>query len=290
MYKYMVSNEFLVNITIHCPICNTRGVVSCEKNIIDMNKRGITAINVAENLICEHSFVTYVDKNLNIRDSYACDFNIEIPKIEVPELENIKAPMNFDLSIIKINLMPSALTNIIRAILMGQKLVFLSDQEFLNEHYNRFLEYTFGDSFNLDLTFLKLKDYKKNKNDYKNHIVLDGRKVIRDNKKVIEHAKLNIELAIVRQFYKEYDGISSIFIFKNEINKIERIIHQIIKYHKSQKEGQEFRIKEAIEYISNIYKTTIQLPYFNFLLDITESYYKFNLNRPTKMADFMGLI
>ena len=286
----MASNEFSVEITIHCPVCNTRGQISVEKNIIDQSSRGVTAVNVAENLICQHSFVTYVDKNLNVRDAFVCDFKVEIPKLEGPDLEEYESPTNFDLSIIKINIMPSVMANILRAILMGAKIVYLSDQEFLDDHFYKFLEYIFGDSFNIDLIFVPLGGYKKNAKQYRNNVVFKDKKIIRDPNKIFEQSSLKIELAIVQQFYREYDEISCLILFKNEINKIERLIHQILKYHESQKEGQEFKTKEAIEHLNNQYKTTIPLSYLNFLLDIIESYFEIKLNRATKMADFMGLI
>ncbi|MFX1273426.1 MAG: hypothetical protein ACFFBP_15435 [Promethearchaeota archaeon] len=286
----MSSDEHSVKITIYCPICKTMGQVRIEKNIVTMSDKGVTAVNVAENLICEHSFVTYIDKNLDIRDSFVCDFRIEIPQIGVPEIETQDTKLNFDLSIVKINLIPSVLARIIRAVLMGEKIVFISEQEFLNGHYIRFLEYVFGATFNIDLIFLTNNDYKKNKKNYKNHIVIDSVKVIRDKKKLIEQSKLKIELAFVQQFYKEYDEITSLIIFKNEIDKIERIIHQILKFHKTQKEGREFNTKQAINYLRSIYKIIVPLPYFNFLLDIIESYFSINLNRPSKMIDFLGLM
>ena len=228
----MTSNEFSVDITIHCPICNTRGQISVEKNIIDQSSRGVTAVNVAENLICKHSFVTYVDKNLNVRDAFVCDFKVEIPKLEGPDLEAFEPPTNFDLSIIKINIMPSAMANILRAILMGSKIIYLSDQEFLNDHLYKFLEYIFGDSFNIDLIFIPLNEYKKNTKQYRNKVVFKDKKILRDPNKIFDQASLKIELAIVQQFYREYDEVSCLILFKNEINKIERLIHQILKYHK----------------------------------------------------------
>lgn len=286
----MDSEELSVNIKIICPTCNTRGQISVKKNIIDRNKKGVTAINVAENLICKHSFITYVDKNLDIRDAFVCDFKVEIPQIEDPDLMKDDTPTNFDLGIIKINLMPSVLANIIRAVIMGEKIIFISEQEFLNEHFLRFFEYIFGDSFNMDLKFLALEEYKKRTKDYRTNIVFKDSKILRDPNKKVEKANLKFELSIAQQFFTEYDEITSLIIFKNEINKIERLIHKILKYHETQKEGQEFKTKEAIEYLNEIYKIVMPLPYLNFLLDIIETYYKVNLNRPTKTANFLGLI
>ncbi|MFX1273601.1 MAG: hypothetical protein ACFFBP_11535 [Promethearchaeota archaeon] len=284
------SDDLSVKIVVRCPICNTKGQMNIEKNIIDQNTKGITAINVAENLICEHSFVTYVDKNLVIRDSFVCDFKVEIPEIEDPELERFEAPNLFDISIIKLNLMPSVLAKLIKAILLGEKIVYISDQEHLNEHYLKFLQYIFGDTFNIEIIFLPLREYKRSSKDYREYFVLNGNNILRDNNKIIEQAKLKIENSIVQKFFRDYDDISSLILFKNEINKIERIIHQILKYHKSQKEGQEFRTPEAISYLNNIYKINIPLSYFNFLLDIIESYFVLDLNRPSKMTDFLGLL
>jgi len=286
----MNPDELSVKISVYCPICKTLGQVSVAKNIIRRSERGVTAVNVAENLICKHSFITYIDKNLDIRDSFVCDFKAEIPEIEIPEFDISEKNLNFDLSIIKINLIPSLLAKIIRAVLMGTKIIFISEQEYLNNHYYRFLEYLFGNTFNLELKFLSKNEYKKNKKNYKDYIVFEGNEVKRDNNKIIEQTKLKIELAFVEQFYREYDEITSLIIFKNEIDKIERIIHHILKFHKMQKVGGEFKTKDALDYLSRIYKIIIPLPYFNFLLDIIENYFSFNLNRRTKMADFLGLM
>ena len=286
----MSSKDLSVEIMIHCPICNKRGQIKIEKNIVKKSEKGVTAINVAKNLICEHSFITYVDKNLDVRDSFVCDFQIEIPKLEVQEYEGYKMPKNLDLSIVKINLMPSLLAKITRTILLGEKLLILSEHQFLNDHYQNFIEFVFGDTFKFDLIFLTHQEYKKNKKDYKNHVVLDGNKIINDHNKILEQSKLKIELTIVQQFYNEYDEISSLILLKNEIGKIERIIKEILNFHKTQKEGIQFRTKEALSYLNNIYKITIQLPYFKFLLDIIENYQKIDLNRPSKTVDFLGLL
>ncbi|MFX1275284.1 MAG: hypothetical protein ACFFBP_18680 [Promethearchaeota archaeon] len=286
----MSSDEFTVKILIRCPVCNHKGQLEVEKNLVKTSTRGIAAINVAEKVICEHSFIAYIDKNLDVRDSFVCDFKIDIPQIEISEEKLYETPQNFDLSIIKINLMPTLLASVIRAVLIAKKIALISEHEFLNEHYLRFLEYVFGDVFNFDITFLTRQEFKKNRKDYKNHIVWDQGKLIKDDEKIIEQSKLKIELAFVQQFYKEYDEISSLIMFKNEIYKIERIIHEILRFHKKQNKDEEFDTKQVIEHLNNIYHTNIPLPYLNFLLEIIENYYAINLNRPSKMADFFGLI
>ncbi|MFX1275282.1 MAG: hypothetical protein ACFFBP_18690 [Promethearchaeota archaeon] len=286
----MSSKDQSVAIKVRCPVCIASGQINIEKNKVTENERGITAVNITENTICEHSFITYIDNNLDIRDCYVCDFKIMLPQITVPELDDYDRLKNFDINLIKINLLPSVLANIIRVVLMGGKLLYISDQDFLNIHYLKFLEYIFGDTFNLDIIFLSRKEYKKSKKNYKNHVIIDGRKVINDDKRILENSKLKIEQVIVHQFYEEYDEVSGLILLKNEIYKIEKFIHQILKFHQTQKKGQQFRIKDAMLYLNNIFKITIQVPYLEFLLDIIENYFSTNLNRPTKVIDFFGLL
>ncbi|MGV9172023.1 MAG: hypothetical protein ACOC35_05595, partial [Promethearchaeia archaeon] len=62
-------------IEIRCPICRKKG----EVEVPDVKSgKGLMAINVEEGLICEHNFIAYIDKNLNIRDRYVADFQIQI--------------------------------------------------------------------------------------------------------------------------------------------------------------------------------------------------------------------
>ncbi|GAG34301.1 unnamed protein product, partial [marine sediment metagenome] len=72
-------------IQITCPSCKKKGNIEISDDAIKNVSRGLLAINVASNIICDHSFITYVDKNLSIRDYFIADFQIEIPDIAPTE-------------------------------------------------------------------------------------------------------------------------------------------------------------------------------------------------------------
>lgn len=74
----MVDDSELV-IKIRCPVCNKRGDLKIKENVIAKSERGIT-VNVANYLICQHSFLVYIDKDLKVKDSFICDFEKEVKK------------------------------------------------------------------------------------------------------------------------------------------------------------------------------------------------------------------
>ena len=114
----------MVGIEIHCPICSKKGIVEVEENLIRNSERGVSAINVAENLICSHSFVAYIDKNLSVRDSFITDFKIETPDVEL-EHKLIEAEIPsldvIDVYLITININALWLTFILHGVFYKKK-------------------------------------------------------------------------------------------------------------------------------------------------------------------------
>ena len=49
-------------------------------------KRGLLAVNIPQNVICSHSFIVYIDKNLVIRDYFIADYQLQI---EIPILDTL---------------------------------------------------------------------------------------------------------------------------------------------------------------------------------------------------------
>ncbi|MFX1339187.1 MAG: hypothetical protein ACFFDK_11310 [Promethearchaeota archaeon] len=58
----------MTNILVRCPSCSGNGYIDvAEENLKDV-KRGLLAVNIPSDIICTHSFIVYIDKNLVIRD------------------------------------------------------------------------------------------------------------------------------------------------------------------------------------------------------------------------------
>ena len=91
----------ITNVEVRCPICSEKGMIEVDKDELKTIERGLLAINVAQGSICDHTFIAYIDKNLNVRDCYIADFQIEVPQVqettadtsEVQKLDIVK--MNF---------------------------------------------------------------------------------------------------------------------------------------------------------------------------------------------------
>ena len=283
-------NEHTIQVKISCPACKRGGNINFEESFLKNNPKGITAVKIEEEIICEHSFICYIDKNFIVRDSYACDFKIQLPQIKAKFDEIPIADIDFDMDIIKLNLMPSSLVNVIKGVLHKKKILLLTDQDFLSLHFLRFFQYIFKSSFNSKISIISYQDYKKNKKNYKEYLVLDGVKIIQDKEKIIKNSPSKIEQIIVQKFYTEFDQLSSLIIIKNEIGKISRIIQDILAFNNKLKEDETLYSKYLLEYLNKLYYANIKLPYLNFLLDVAETYFNAKLKRPNNMVDFFGLV
>ena len=79
---------------IRCPTCDNVGKLEIAEDSIKNVSRGLLAVNVAPHIICEHSFIVYIDKNLQVRDYFVADFHIELPKFN-PKASRIPSGLSF---------------------------------------------------------------------------------------------------------------------------------------------------------------------------------------------------
>jgi len=283
-----MTQPLVINIKLICPICSKKGEIPIEEGIINKSERGITAVNVDEKLICNHSFVAYVDKNYTVRDSFACDFKIQLPQFKVQETSDINVPIEFDVDIIKYNLIPSLLANIIKGILHGKEVAIINEFDYLNENYANFFYYLFDESFKYEISFITREIYKNDKKKYKEYLILKGSEIIQDKDKLIDIKKLKIEYAIVHKFFSELDAHSGLIILKSELMKLYKLSQDLIEFNDNLKDNENFTSKKAIDFINYKYPISISFPYLNLLMDIIKNYFKVELKTPPTSADVMG--
>jgi len=202
-----MAKNIMVKVEIRCPACAKVGKVEIEENIISQSVRGITAVNVAEFLVCEHSFVAYIDKNLAVRDCFVADFQIELPQIDQQKIEKVDVPDSevIDIYLISININALWLTFILRGCFYKKKILILNDLAVLNKHLTNFFKYIFQNTFDIDISTETKILYKKNKKLFKNHIIIDNNKVINDKKQIMKPKLIKIERSIVQSFLVEPD-------------------------------------------------------------------------------------
>ncbi len=282
----------MARIEIRCPICSKWDHIEISDDATKNVSKGLLAINIAAGMICEHSFIAYVDKNLIVRDCLVADFKIELPEGETSErTEDLIIPetdiIKFDL--IKLNIPDTLMTYVFRAIFLGKKSLILSDQEFLYNYIINFFQYITQNSFEFDLKIISEMDYKKNKNEFEDYLIFKNREVIRDKNKVINPKGLEIERSIVQKFVAEYDLMAGLIILRNEINKAYEFSNSILKFIENYK-GKPLTSKIIINHLSEKHNEKIVMPYLTFLIDIVSHYFKADIPKIGGVSDLLGLL
>ncbi|MFX1393711.1 MAG: hypothetical protein ACFFAH_09055, partial [Promethearchaeota archaeon] len=208
----------MTKVRMKCPSCNKIGNIEVSDVLMKNVSRGLLAINIAQNVICSHTFIVYIDKNFNIRDYFTTDFQVELPQITPAEsIKDSKIPgkeiVNLDL--IKLNMPPMLLTFVIKSIFLKQKIVIIEDQEFLHKHIYNFFKYITQNTFEPNIAIVTEEMYKNNKKNYKDSMVFDHITILRNINKFINPKKLSVEKQIVSRFITEFDLEYSYILLKN---------------------------------------------------------------------------
>ena len=266
-------------IEVICPTCSKRGVIYTKRELIDENPRGIIAINVYPKQICPHALVAYVDKNLELRDCLAVDFQVEIPHMETDVMKEVKIPEadEIDLDLIKINFNALPLAVAIHGCIFNQKVLILVDKEFLHDHLLNFFNYLFKDNFDIDISIKISKTYESDKKKFKDFLVMDSQKIIRTKDKHVKDKEFRIERIIVLKFLAENESKPSIIILKNEIQKLYMLAKELSKEIidlTQNPERSRIESKDIIGHLSEICNVKFTLPYLKFLMELVELYFE----------------
>ena len=269
----------MVKIEIRCPICDTIGYISVPQEIVDKSARGLVTINIGKKL-CEHSFIAYLDKNYNVRDCFITDFQIEIPEMDLKhKVEEHEIPTidKVDLDLIKFNLSPNSLIYLIRSVILGEKVLISTNDDFMYSHLTNFFNFIFRNSFEYDILIKEKDYYSKNKKKYKNHVVFDNQEhLINDKKKLLNLKKIKIEKVMIQKFLSEDNPKFSMIILKNEIQKafeLSKALSERIIEFKNDHESNEVDIHKLLDNLIEGQKIKIELPYLKFLIEIAEHYF-----------------
>jgi hypothetical protein len=282
----------MTKVSLRCPECGENGYIEVSEEELSNVSRGLLAVNVSEEIICKHSFVAYVDKNLKIRDCFMADFHIEIPELvstQTVEAEEISKADKIDLVLIKLNLPATLIAYLLKSILLGQEILILNDQNYLYEHIQEFIEYITENSFDTNFKIIPREDYINNKKEYKNYVILEGNEIVNDKDNLLSDNKLNVERTIVEKFLAESDERSSLIVLKNEIQKSYSLAEKIIEFINSY-EGKEIQSKKIIDYLAKEENINIKIPYLRYLLDIVEHYFEMDVPISSDISNFLGFL
>lgn len=274
-------------IKIQCPLCYKKGFIEIEERLVKTSQRGITAFNVLEHLICDHSFVAYIDKNLMVRDCFIVDFTIELPQfiMDGPSQESeIPDEKMINLYLILLNFNASWVARILRCCFYRAKFVIINDLNFLTSHIINLFEFIFQNAFEINVTIMSSEDYKKYKKNYNDYVILDKDKVLNDKKKILKTRSLKIENKIVQNFLNEIDQKTSLIILKNDVLKAFRLSNDASEYVINLGEQVPLDARELNAHLNQMHNTKIQKSYLEFLVDIVRYYHEIKI---IDAADFM---
>ncbi len=266
--RFMDEFEKWIPIQLQCPICYEKKVIEIPERIISSENKNLINIKIPRYKICQHAFMVSIDKNFKVHESESIDFDLT----SFEKRKNLK-PFNINVFKIKSNIKPDLLVNILYLLLHGKKLVLIlrKSNEFNMELIN-FFQYIFQDSFKIDISIKNKREFKKEKKNYNNYIVL----MRYPFRAYINNPKINFEFEkeIIDYFYKNNDPIACIISLKNKIQEIYGLSQKLSEMNT--KAGYIQR-KEAIRCLEDSYFLRIKKDFFYFLLGVVKNYFAINI-------------
>jgi len=276
---------------VRCPACSNRGYIEVSEEEVEKAARGVFAVNVLEGVVCEHSFVAYVDKNFTVRDTFIADFQLELPDV-VPEQAiepEIAQQLDLiDVGLIKLNFSASLLTHVIRALLFKKKIFLLFNQSYMADNIYKFIEYITLNSFKVDILVISGEQYDIY--DIKDSVILDGNSIIKDDDDILKAKTLGVERSLVRKFLAEYEPKPSLIYLQNGLQKAYELSKTIVDIVNNLKKKEKVYSKNVIEEITRIHDVRIQLPYLDFLYIIVENYFEVNVPKSSNVSNFLSTL
>ncbi|MFX0027308.1 MAG: hypothetical protein ACFE8M_12935 [Candidatus Hermodarchaeota archaeon] len=280
----------MAKLQVRCPTCSKNNFIEVSDDEVKKAARGLFTVNIEEGIICEHSFVAYVDKNFVVRDTFKADFQIELPDAISEDITEIEKDFSdlFEIDLIKLNLTASVLGYVLRAMIYKKKIVIISDQEYMFSQISNFFDYLTQNTFNIDLTVITEEDY--NIQTFGEHFAFKGREVINDFDSKIQSTKLNVEKTIIQKFLSEYDPLTSLIIIKNEIQKAFELSETIIGVISNIKKNEKIYSKKMISDLERKHEVKISIAYLDYLYEIVENFFEVKIPRSSDISNFLSTL
>ncbi|MHA2010409.1 MAG: hypothetical protein ACXABO_14865 [Promethearchaeota archaeon] len=282
----------MAKIEIRCPICSSWENIQISDDATKNVTKGLITVNITSGMICDHSFIAYVDKNLIVRDYFTADFKIETPdtgstqRIE-DEVVSEGNLIKFDL--IKLNIPEILMSYVFKAVFLGEKILLIFEDTFLAKQLVNFFKYTMQNMFYIDMMSTSKEDYMNNKIEYNEYLVFEKRKILHDKNNIIDPKKLEIERRIARKFLDEYDLGPALIIVRNEIQKAFEFSKTLVEYIENL-QNKTITSKNLFDCIFEKYNEKIKIGYLTFLLDIVEHYFKVVVPKINGVRSFLGFL
>jgi hypothetical protein len=261
---------------VKCPICNLERKIEIPTNIVNKTSH-LSAVLIPKNIVCEHTFHAFVDKNLTVRGYQKTDFELPIGFEEQRIDENLI--LESDLvyfETLKWNISPNNLKYLIRGIIFKKNTVFVipDSKEDLVEILEKVFNFMFKDTFKHDITIIKKSIYKKMKKDFKNNTIIGWKKILNDKENIMNENEMEVEEKIVQSFYRKASKYEYITDLEHEIRKIFKISKLIVEIIQNLEKKDDIDVITIKEQLEKNYYIELDIQYLRYLLKVVRYYFK----------------
>jgi len=278
-------SQDLKNVLISCPICHKSGNVKVPMDIVKSKRTGLSTITV-ERRICDHTFLIYVDKNFNMRESEKIDY-IQSPAI-IAEVDKTKEIIftSDDLQNLSANLYPLMLSYILKSCFFNQKIAIVLEnkKESLIPIFEKFLEYIFKDTFIVHYSVVSYDTYVSTNKRSKCNIVIQDVDILKDQYNILKDEDFAVERGFIQKLYDGDFRKETIKELKLDIENgfiLSKFVSDLLD------EKKRLNINKIIKNLKNEYSIDIDIRYAEFLVSIVKYYYKKEVKHLYKNVEVM---
>jgi hypothetical protein len=193
---------------------------------------------------------------------------LSLPFAGIPKEETI--------SNLKLNIKPGILIYIVHACLFRKNILVPVKKNFISiiSELNNLIDYIFQKSFTGDILIKTKSQYKKNRQLYEGYIVMGEKDLVNETRKLINSNQLKYENELIRTFYNNDDGVSSVLNLKERLEGIYILARYIYNFYERNGNEGPFTPRMVTKHLEeSLLVKKIKKQYLYFLTDIIRAYF-----------------
>jgi len=175
--------------------------------------------------------------------------------------------------LIRMNINPESIVNILKMVFLRKKIVFLMDDNlaYLKDTITHFFDSIFRNSFDTEILPLTKTEYKEFKGRHKEFIVITGKNILLNDGKenYVKNSKFEKKLAEV--FFKNANAVTGLNLLRKELQEIYELSKEIRDF--SDLNDNKLSRKKMVKHLEHVFFLKIKKNYFNILLGIVNNYF-----------------
>ncbi|MHA2180911.1 MAG: hypothetical protein ACXAAH_05765 [Promethearchaeota archaeon] len=180
------------------------------------------------------------------------------------------------ISNLKGNIKSEILIYIVHACLFRNNLLVIIKKEskFIIPDLNNFIDYIFQKSFTGHILIKAKSQYKKNKPLYGGYIVMNEKDLVNETRKLVNSNQLIYENELIRTFYNNNNGNSSVLNLKERLEGIYILARYIYNFYERNSNKGPFTPRTVMKHLEeSLLVKKIKKQYLYFLTDIIRAYF-----------------